>query len=74
MSFVITKKAIFLSIGFNDFVIQDILRGTNLLLSFGMKFNIILSVSKCFNLPVMISVNVKVPAPRKTGHAPFNSS
>ena len=71
------KSLLFLlSIVYNGLVIQGGSRGTNLLVSFGMKFDIMFKkVSvKCYNLPVGISVDVKVLTPWETDHDPFNSS
>ena len=76
MSFVIIEIRFFLlSILFKGLFIQGGFRGRNLLVSFGIKFDIMFNkVSVKFNLPFGISVNIMVLSPRKTGHAPFNSS
>ena len=61
---------------FLGFAIQGGSQGTDSLVLFGMKFDIMfkkISVNVCFNLPIGIGVDVKVLAPRETGHTPFNS-
>ena len=63
-----------MSIVFKGCVIQGGSRGTNLLVSFGMKFDIMFKKVSVNVLTVGIGVGVEVLAPWKTIHAPFNSS
>ena len=49
------------------------LQGTNHLVTFGMKLDIMFK-KVSVNVLTGISTNVQMLAPGKTGHAPFNSS
>ena len=77
MFFIIFKKPIFLlSKVFIGLVIQGGSRGTNLLVSFGMKLDMTFknNISKSFDLPISVRVKIQVLKPREIGHTIFDGS